>query len=61
MSLLSGGVQLAREQTSFEVTKVGFEQAVTSSARQHPWLYGTLTALIALIFGWVATIIFRRD
>ena len=33
--------QLAREQTSFEVTKVGFEQAVTTSARQHPWLYGS--------------------
>lgn len=61
VSLLSGGIQLAREQTSFEVTKVGFEQTVTTSARQHPWLYGTLTALVALIFGWVATIIFRRD
>lgn len=61
VSLLSGGIELAREATSFEVTKVGFEQVVSASARQNPWLYGSLTAAMALAFGWLASVIFRRD
>jgi uncharacterized protein (TIGR02186 family) len=61
VSLFSGGVELARETTNFEVGKVGFEQYVAGAAYQHPWLYGGLTALIALFFGWLASVIFRRD
>jgi uncharacterized protein (TIGR02186 family) len=61
ISLLAGGVELARSDTAFEVGKVGFEQAVAQQARDHSWLYGLLTASIALAFGYMATIIFRRD
>lgn len=61
VSLLSEGVQLARETTNFEVTKVGFEQALAQAARTRAWLYGLSTAVMALLFGWIATIIFRRD
>ncbi|GGH10320.1 membrane protein [Alsobacter metallidurans] len=61
VALYSGGVLLARESTNFEVSKAGFEQAVATAARQHPYLYGLATAAIALIFGWLATVIFRRD
>ncbi|WP_293864737.1 TIGR02186 family protein [uncultured Alsobacter sp.] len=61
VALLSEGVQLARESTHFEVTKVGFEQALAQAARTRAWLYGLLTASMALLFGWMATIIFRRD
>jgi uncharacterized protein (TIGR02186 family) len=61
VSLLSDGVQIARETTNFEVTKVGFEQVIAQAARSRAWIYGLLTATLALVFGWVATIIFRRD
>ncbi len=61
ISLLSNGVELTRSETAFEVNKVGFEQAVAQQARDHGWGYGLLTATIALAFGYMATIIFRRD
>jgi uncharacterized protein (TIGR02186 family) len=61
VTLFSGGVLLARETTHFEVSKVGFEQAVAQAAHQHPVLYGGLTAALSLAFGWLATVIFRRD
>lgn len=61
VSLLSEGAQVARETTNFEVTKVGFEQVIAQAARNHAWLYGSGTALMAIVFGWIATIIFRRD
>lgn len=61
VSLLAGGVELTRASTGFQVAKVGFEAAVARYARLHSWLYGLLAVGIALAFGYVATIIFRRD
>lgn len=61
ISLLAGGVELTRAQTGFDVSKVGFEAALVRYARQHGWLYGLATVAIALAFGYLATIIFRRD
>ena len=45
----------------FEVYKSGFEQVVTTAARDHGVLYGLATAAMALATGWFASIIFRRD
>jgi uncharacterized protein (TIGR02186 family) len=61
VELISGGVPLSRQQTNFEVVQIGFEQQVASVARGWPLLYGLGTALAALLFGWLATVIFRRD
>jgi uncharacterized protein (TIGR02186 family) len=61
VSLLAGGVEIARSATGFAVAKVGFEAAVARSARQHGVVYGLATVGIALFFGYLATIIFRRD
>lgn len=61
VALLSGGVELARAKTRFAVTKAGFEQFVTQSARTHPLLYGVAAAAMAVAFGWLASVIFRRD
>ena len=61
VSLLVGGVELTRSSTGFQVAKVGFEATVAREARSHAWLYGLLTVGVALAFGYVATIIFRRD
>ena len=61
VALFSGGVQLARATTGFQVTKTGFEQTITESARDHAWIYGAATAALSLALGWIASIIFRRD
>jgi uncharacterized protein (TIGR02186 family) len=61
VSLLSEGVQLTRETTNFEVSKVGFEQVLAQSARSRAWTYGLATAVMSLVLGWLATIVFRRD
>ncbi|UZF92435.1 TIGR02186 family protein [Bosea sp. NBC_00550] len=59
--LYSGGVPLARQQTSFEVIKTGIEQRLASGAYDWPLLYGFATALLALLLGWGASVVFRRD
>jgi hypothetical protein len=34
---------------------------MTNAARDHGFLYGVTTALMALATGWLASVIFRRD
>ena len=60
IDLLVGQVKLASQQTSFEVVQIGFEQQVAGFARNWATLYGLVTALTATLFGWLATVIFRR-
>ncbi len=52
---------LTRQQTNFEVVQIGFEAQVANAARRWPLSYGLVTVLVALLFGWTATVIFRRD
>jgi uncharacterized protein (TIGR02186 family) len=61
VTLLADTVILARTVTHFEMVKTGFEQQVGVAARDWAWIYGAMTALIALFFGWAASMIFRRD
>lgn len=59
--VLSQGVLVARTETAFEVVKVGFEQFVVEAASHHGFLYGLVTVVMALITGWLASVVFRRD
>lgn len=61
VTLFADGVLLARAGTSFEVVKTGFEQRLADLAIDWAALYGLATAAVALLFGWLATVIFRRD
>ena len=61
VKLFADGALLARTQTAMEVVKVGFEQVVANAARDHGLLYGLATALMALLTGWFASVVFRRD
>jgi uncharacterized protein (TIGR02186 family) len=61
VALLAAGTPIARESLAFVVTKSGFEETMTWASRNQPWLYGASAALMALAFGWVATVVFRRD
>jgi len=61
IKLFSNGALLTRTETAFEIVKVGFEQFVASTARQNGLAYGLVTAVMALMTGWVASIVFRKD
>jgi len=59
--LFADTVILASTVTHFELVKTGFEEQVGAVARDWSLLYGLATAAIALFFGWLASVIFRRD
>lgn len=59
--LYSGGVPLARQSTNFEVVKSGIEARLASGAHDYPLLYGLVTVALALLLGWLASVIFRKD
>lgn len=61
VKLFSDGVMLADEATAFTVAKSGFEAQVARLAEDHSWVYGFGAAGLAIIFGWLATVVFRRD
>ncbi len=61
VKLFVDGALLTRTQTALEIVKVGFEQFVAVAAREHGLLYGLVTALMALVTGWFASVVFRRD
>jgi uncharacterized protein (TIGR02186 family) len=60
-TLLAEGILIARQQAGFELVKTGFEEKITTMARERRLLYGLATAATALFFGWLASVIFRRD
>jgi len=61
VKLFADGKLLTQDNSMIDVRKVGFEQFVASAAREHGFLYGLATALMALATGWFASIVFRRD
>jgi uncharacterized protein (TIGR02186 family) len=61
IKLFSGGALVTKTETAFEIVKVGFEQFVATTARQNGFVYGLVTALMALMTGWMASIVFRKD
>ncbi len=61
LKLFADGALIARGGESFEIAKFGFEQFVASSALNDGLLYGLATAALALLTGWVASVVFRRD
>ncbi len=61
IKLFSAGNLVTQTETSFEIVKVGFEQFVATSARQDGLVYGLVTAFMALMTGWMASIVFRKD
>lgn len=61
VSLFADEVMLARRTVSLEVAKSGFEARIASAAEHRPLAYGIAAALMALAFGWAATVVFRRD
>jgi uncharacterized protein (TIGR02186 family) len=61
VKLFAGGALITHTDSAFEIVKVGFEQFVVTAARDHGLAYGLATALMALLTGWMASVVFRRD
>ena len=61
IKLFADGQLLARTETAFEIVKVGFEQFVANASRQNGFAYGLATVAMALMTGWMASIVFRKD
>jgi uncharacterized protein (TIGR02186 family) len=61
IKLFANGALVTKTETAFEIVKVGFEQFVATTARQNGLIYGLATAAMALMSGWAASIVFRKD
>jgi uncharacterized protein (TIGR02186 family) len=61
IKLFADGALITRTETAFDIVKVGFEQFVATTARQDGLMYGVFTAFMALMTGWMASIVFRKD
>jgi uncharacterized protein (TIGR02186 family) len=61
VKLFADGAMVARTASAFETVKVGFERFIAGSAADHGILYGFATAAMALMTGWFASVVFRRD
>ncbi len=61
IKLFADGALVTRTDTAFDIVKVGFEQFIANAARHHGFIYGLMTALMALMTGWMASVVFRKD
>ena len=61
VKLFSGGEMVARTGSALEIIKAGFEQYVADAARDYGLIYGIVTSMMALVIGWLASVVFRRD
>lgn len=59
--LFEDGSLLARQEAQLYVGKVGFEQLTFNLSRNYPFFYGLLAVVLAVLTGWLAGVIFRRD
>lgn len=61
VELFASGAMIAQSTAALEVIKTGVEQYVADAAGNNGLLYGLLTTLMALLTGWIASVVFRRD
>lgn len=59
--LFRKGIFVAEKQLELEVVKTGIEETITFAATQRPLLYGIFAVLLAVLTGWTASLIFRKD
>jgi uncharacterized protein (TIGR02186 family) len=61
VKLFAGGVAIADTHKAFEMMTVGFERFIANAAVNYGLAYGLATTLMAVLTGWMASILFRRD
>lgn len=58
--LFKNGRQIAMETLPLKVVKTGLESQITTAAHEDPLLYGLTAVFIALLSGYLASVIFRK-
>jgi uncharacterized protein (TIGR02186 family) len=61
VKLFAGGAVVARTSSAFEIKTVGFERFIANAAANYGLAYGLATTVMAMMTGWFASILFRRD
>ena len=61
VKLFADGAVIARTSSAFEIVTVGVERFIANAAVDHGLAYGVATAMMAVMTGWLASIVFRRD
>lgn len=59
--LFRGGALLDQQSLPLTVSKTGFEQITYSLAHKNGMIYGLLSVAIALLTGWFAGVVFRKN
>ncbi|GJM03639.1 MAG: membrane protein [Rhodomicrobium sp.] len=59
--LFRGGKLIGRRATELTILKSGFERLVFEFAFDYPFFYGVIAVILALIAGFAATALFRKD
>lgn len=59
--LFRGGALLDKITEPLNISKHGFEQVTYSLAHQNSLIYGVLSVVLALITGWFAGVVFRKN
>ena len=59
--LFKSGELIMQKDLPLRVVKTGLEQAITDAAHQKPIAYGLFCVLIAVMTGWGASVIFRKE
>jgi uncharacterized protein (TIGR02186 family) len=59
--LFRNGALISKNQSTLEVSKAGFERVIYLLAFSHPFIYGILAVLIAVLAGLAGWFAFRRE
>lgn len=59
--LFRDGEFIATRSTLLQVAKSGFEQTTYNLAHRNGLLYGIIAVIIAMLTGWLASVVFRKD
>lgn len=61
VKLIADGAVIADTGLAFEIVTVGFPRFIANAAVNQPLAYGLATTVLAVVTGWMASILFRRD
>jgi uncharacterized protein (TIGR02186 family) len=61
VKLFADGSPVASTRQRFEIMTVGFEHFIANAAVNYGLAYGLATTVMAVLTGWMASILFRRD
>jgi uncharacterized protein (TIGR02186 family) len=59
--LFRDGTLASKNESTLQVNKVGFERLIYLLAFRHPFLYGLLAVVVAVLAGLIGWVVFRRE